>query len=53
MQRLADEELAEAQHIEWGRSKVAAARADTRPALTTREVKDHLNSYREKFLNTV
>ena len=39
LQRLADEELAQAQHSEWIRAKVAAARADTRPTLTTDEVR--------------
>ena len=31
LQKLADEQLAEAQHIDWVRAKVAAARDDIRP----------------------
>jgi hypothetical protein len=38
LQRLADDELAQAQHDEWIRAKVAAARADNRPTVTTDEV---------------
>ena len=44
LQRLADEELAQAQHSEWIRAKVAAARADTRPTLTTDEVRASLKA---------
>jgi hypothetical protein len=38
LQRLADDELAQAKHDEWIRDKVAAARADNRPTVTTDEV---------------
>ena len=38
LQRLADDELGQAQHDEWIRTKVAAARADNRPTVTTGEV---------------
>jgi hypothetical protein len=38
LQRLADEELAQAHHEEWVRAKVAAARADNRPAVSTDDV---------------
>lgn len=34
LQRLADDELAQAQHDEWVRTKVAAARADNRPTIS-------------------
>ena len=49
LQRLADEELAQAQHSEWIRTKVAAARADTRPALTTDEVRASLKARYERL----
>jgi hypothetical protein len=38
LQRLADEELAQARHDEGVRTKVAAARADSRTTFTTEEV---------------
>jgi hypothetical protein len=44
LQRLADEELAQAQHDEWIRAKVAAARADNRPTVSTAEVMAHLDA---------
>ena len=44
LQRLADEELAQAQHGEWIRRKVAAARADRRPRMTTQEVRASLQA---------
>ena len=44
LQRLADEELAQAQHDEWVRAKVAAARADNRPTFSTNEVMDRLGA---------
>lgn len=37
LQKLADEQLAEAQHIDWVRAKVAAARDDTRPDVPVEE----------------
>ena len=49
LQRLADEELAQAQHSEWIRAKVAAARADTRPTLTTDEVRANLKARYERL----
>ena len=49
LQRLADEELAQAQHSEWIRTKVAAARADTRPAPTTDEVRASLKARYERL----
>ena len=49
LQRLADEELAQAQHSEWIRAKVAAARADTRPTLTTDEVRASLKARYERL----
>ena len=49
LQRLADEELAQAQHDEWIRTKVAAARADTRPTVTSAEVASRLSTRYEKL----
>ena len=49
LQRLADEELAQAQHEEWERAKVAAARADTRPTMTTEEVRANLQARYERL----
>lgn len=44
LQRLADEELAQAQHDDWLRTKVAAARADKRPTISQAEVASRLNA---------
>jgi len=44
LQRLANEELAQAQHEEWVRAKVAAARADNRPTVTTDDVMARLGA---------
>ena len=49
LQRLADEEVAQAQHDEWIRTKVAAARADTRPTVTSAEVAARLSIRYEKL----
>ena len=43
-QRLADPELAQAQHDDWVRTKVAAARADTRPTIPHAEVASRLSA---------
>ena len=51
LQRLADEELAQAQHEEWVRAKVAAARADTRPPLSTSDVRASLQARAERLRN--
>ncbi len=50
LQRLADDELAQAQHDEWVRAKVTVARADNRPTLTTDEVLTRLGA-RHDFLD--
>jgi hypothetical protein len=48
LQRLADDELAQAEYDEWVRAKVAAARADKRPGMTTEQVRQQLrNRYQE------
>ena len=44
LQRLADQELAQAQHDDWVRTKVAAARADTRPTIPHAEVASRLSA---------
>jgi len=44
LQRLANEELAQAEHDEWVRAKVAAARADKRPGLTTEQLRAQLQT---------
>lgn len=44
LQRLADDELAQAQHDEWIRRKVAAARADERPRVTDQEIRASLHA---------
>jgi hypothetical protein len=49
LQRLANEELAQAQHDEWVRTKVAAARADKRPTVTTADVASHLSARYERL----
>ena len=49
LQRLANEELAQAQHDEWVRAKVAAARADDRPTSTTDEVASRLSARYERL----
>ena len=49
LQRLADEELAQAQHNEWIRTKVAAARADKRLTVTSAEVAARLSTRYEKL----
>ena len=44
LQRLANDELAQAQHDEWVRAKVAAARADQRPGMSTAQLRTLLNT---------
>lgn len=46
---LADEELAQAQQDAWIRRKVAAARADARPGMTTQAVRASLQSRLERW----
>lgn len=49
LQRLADDELAQAHHDEWVRTKVAAARADNRPTITTDDVMARLGARYERL----
>ena len=48
LQRLANEELAQGEYDDWVRAKVAAARADKRPGMTTDQLRRQLQArYRE------
>ena len=49
LQRLADDELAQAQHDEWVRAQVAAARADTRPPLATDQLIARLRARHDRL----
>lgn len=51
LQRLANEELAQAEHDEWIRSKVAAARADKRPGMSTDQLREKIKTRYEELLN--
>ena len=53
LQRMADEELAQAEHVEWIKRKVAAARADTRPTFTTEQVLRRLADRVGRYRNAV
>ena len=48
-ERLPAQPLAQAQHEEWVRAKVAAARADTRPTMTTDEIRTRLKERHERL----
>lgn len=43
LQRLANEELAQAEYEDWVRAKVAVSRADTRPGMTTDQLRKSLH----------
>lgn len=49
LQRLANEELAQAEHDDWVCNKVAAARADQRPTFTTAEVEARLSARSQRL----
>lgn len=53
LQRLADDELAQAQHDEWVRAKVAAARADKRPGMSTDQVRQLLQARAQGLRNAL
>ncbi len=53
LQRLANEELAQAEHDDWVRAQVAAARADTRPKLTTDQLRDRLRMRAQRLRNAL
>ena len=44
LQRLADEQLAQAEYDDWVRAKVAAARADKRPGMSTSQLRQLLQA---------
>jgi hypothetical protein len=44
LQRLADEELAQAEYDQWVRAKVAAARGDKREGITTDQLRQQLDA---------
>jgi hypothetical protein len=44
LQRLANEELAQAEYDDWVRAKVAAARADKRPGMTADQLRRQLQT---------
>ena len=44
LQRLANEELAQAEYDDWVRAKVAAARADKRPGMSTSQLRQLLQA---------
>ncbi|MDR1990124.1 MAG: hypothetical protein LBQ09_07825 [Acidobacteriaceae bacterium] len=51
LQRLADEELAEAEYTEMIRAKVAAARADTRPGMSNDDARAFIHARFERLNN--
>lgn len=51
LQRLADDELAQAQHDEWVRAKVAVARADKRPGMSTAQLRTLLQTRYQELRN--
>ena len=51
LQRLANDELAQAQHDEWVRTKVAAARADNRPSMTSDDVLARLSVRHDRLIS--
>ncbi|RMX15961.1 plasmid stabilization protein [Vandammella animalimorsus] len=53
LQRLANEELAQAEYEEWVRAKVAASMADTRPGMGTEQVRQLLEDRYEALRNAV
>ncbi len=44
LQRLANEELAQAEYDDWVRAKVSAARADNRPGMSTEQLRTVLQN---------
>ena len=51
LQRLANEELAQAEHDDWVRAKVSTARADTRPGMSTEELRATLQNRAQDIRN--
>ncbi|CDL80428.1 hypothetical protein [Xenorhabdus cabanillasii] len=53
LQRLANEELAQAEYDEQVRAKVAAARADSRPGMTTDQLRQQLQRRYQELRDAV
>lgn len=53
LQRLADEELAQAEYEEKIREKVRAARADTRPSMSTDQLRSRLSRRAQEIRNAL
>lgn len=53
LQRLADEELAQAEYDDWVRTKVAAARADNRPGMSTDQLRQTLQARAKELRNAL
>jgi hypothetical protein len=53
LQRLADEELAQAEYEEWVRAKVAAARQDKRPGMSTEQLRQMLSARSQELRNAL
>ena len=53
LQRLANDELAQAEYDEQVRAKVAAARADKRPGMSTDQVRQLLRTRYEELRNAL
>lgn len=53
LQRLADDELAQAEYDDWVRAKVAAARADSRPGMSTDQLRQALQARARELRGTV
>ena len=53
LQRLADEELAQAEYDDWVRAKVAIARADKRPGMSTDQLRQVLNARGTELRNAL
>jgi len=53
LQRLANEELAQAEYEERVRAKVAASRADSRPGISTEQLRQQLQSRYQELRDDV
>jgi hypothetical protein len=51
LQRLANDELAQAEYDDWVRAKVSAARADTRPGMSTEQLRQVLQNRATELRN--
>jgi len=53
LQRLANEELAQAEYEEQIRARVTAARADTRPGMTSEQLRQRLHDRHQELRDAV